>query len=86
MMTGLRFVLDPGEGDGGFLIWNTEVIPAIIDWLDPVVQHGLRHRIKYVRLIRRKASIPAAQGTDTRRQSLLCAIDLRGPRVQQAQA
>jgi hypothetical protein len=62
--TGLRFVLDPGVGDGGFLLWNTEVIPAIIDWRDPVVQHGMRHRIKYVRLVRRKASSPRAQGTD----------------------
>src|SRR5215472_3162217 len=62
--TGLRFVLDPNAGDGGFLIWNTEVIPAIIDWLDPVVQHGMRHKIKYVRLVRRKASSPRAQGAD----------------------
>ena len=61
---GLRFVLDPNAGDGGFLIWNEEVIPAIIDWRDPVVQHGLRHTIKYVRLVRRKASSPQAQGTD----------------------
>lgn len=29
---GLRFVLDPGVGDGGFLLWNEDVIPAIIDW------------------------------------------------------
>src|ERR1700730_9944099 len=36
---GMRFVLDPGVGDGGFLIWNEEVMPAIINWLDPVVQH-----------------------------------------------
>jgi len=61
---GLRFVLDPNAGDGGFLIWNAEVIPAIIDWRDPVVQHGLRHTIKYVRLVRRKASSPSAHGTD----------------------
>jgi hypothetical protein len=61
---GMRFVLDPGVGDGGFLIWHTEVIPALIDWRDPVVQHGLRHRIKYVRLIRRKAPSPQAQGAD----------------------
>src|SRR5215469_9942808 len=33
---GMRFVLDPNAGDGGFLIWNEEVIPAQIDWLDPV--------------------------------------------------
>ncbi len=61
---GMRFVLDPGEGSGGFLLWNTEVIPAIIDWLDPVVSHGLRHKIKYVRLIRRRASGTDAHGTD----------------------
>ena len=59
--------IDSVEGkrnDGGFLIWNEQVIPAIIDWLDPVVQHGLRHKIKYVRLIRRKASSPQAKGAD----------------------
>ena len=61
---GLRFVLDPGVGDGGFLIWNEQVIPALIDWLDPVVQHGLRHPIKYARLIRRRVSSPQAQGAD----------------------
>jgi transposase len=31
---------------------------------DPLVQHGLRHPIKYVRLIRRKAPSPRAQGSD----------------------
>ncbi|GAC1690138.1 MAG: hypothetical protein PVS3B1_29280 [Ktedonobacteraceae bacterium] len=62
--TGMRFVLDPNAGDGGFLLWNEQVIPAIIDWLDPVVQHGMRRPIKYVRLIRRKASSDHAQGAD----------------------
>jgi hypothetical protein len=61
---GMRFVLDPNAGNGGFLIWNKEVIPAIIDWRDPVVQHGMRHPIKYARLVRRKASSPSAQGAD----------------------
>ncbi len=61
---GMRFVLDPNAGDGGFLIWNEQVIPAIINWLDPMVQHGLRHPIKYVRLVRRKASSPQAKGAD----------------------
>ena len=61
---GMRFVLDPNAGDGGFLIWNEQVVPAIINWRDPVVQHGLRHSIKYVRLVRRKASSPQAQGAD----------------------
>jgi transposase len=60
----MRFVTDPGVGDGGFLIWNKLVIPAIIDWLDPVVQHGMGHPIKYVRLVRRKASSPSSQGAD----------------------
>jgi putative transposase len=49
---GMRFVLDPNAGDGGFLIWNEQVVPAIINWRDPLVQHGLRHSIKYVRLVR----------------------------------
>ena len=61
---GMRFVLDPDAGDGGFLIWNTEVIPAIINWHDPVVQHGIGHKIKYVRLVRRKACSPQAHGAD----------------------
>lgn len=61
---GMRFVLDPNAGDCGFLIWNEQVIPALIDWCDPVVQHGMRHTIKYVRLVRRKASSPQAQGAD----------------------
>ncbi|EFH89490.1 zinc ribbon domain-containing protein [Ktedonobacter racemifer] len=61
---GMRFVLDPNAGDGGFLIWNEQVIPALIDWRDPVIQHGLRHTIKYVRLVRRRASSPQAHGAD----------------------
>ncbi len=61
---GLRFLLDPNAGDGGFLLWNSLVVPAIINWRDPMVRHGLRHPIKYVRLVRRKASSPQAQGTD----------------------
>src|SRR5690242_4885176 len=48
---GMRFVPDPNAGEGGFLIWNEQVIPASIDWRDPVVQHGMRHKIKYVRLV-----------------------------------
>src|SRR5713226_293733 len=63
--SGIRFVLDPNAGDGGFLIWNEEVLPARIEWRDAVVRHGLRHPIKYVRLVRRKASSPKAQGADS---------------------
>jgi hypothetical protein len=55
-------VLDRGVGDGGFLLWNTEVIPASMDWRDPVVQHGMRHRIKYVRLVRAPRILPAGTG------------------------
>jgi hypothetical protein len=63
--TGLRFVLQPPEeGNQGWLVWGKDRIPAIIDWHDPVVKYGLDHRIKYARLIRRKASSPKAQGAD----------------------
>jgi len=63
--TGLRFVIQrPGEGNEGVLIWGQDRIPAILDWNDPVVKHGLDHRIKYARLLRRKASSPQAQGAD----------------------
>ena len=37
---------------------------ALIDWKDPVVKYGLEHRIKYARLLQRKASSPQAQGAD----------------------
>ena len=64
--TGLRFVLQaPQVGNQGWLIWGKLRIPAIIDWDDPVVKHGLDHRIKYARLVRRKASSPRAKGADT---------------------
>ena len=63
--TGIRFVLPkPAEGKSGSLVWGKDCLPALIDWDDPVVAHGLRHRIKYVRLIRRRASSPEALGAD----------------------
>ena len=63
--SGLRFLLQPPEeGNQGWLIWGKDRLLALIDWHDPVVQHGLRHPIKYARLIRRKASSPNAQGAD----------------------
>ena len=62
---GIRFVLQrPEEGNQGWFVWGEERIPALIDWQDPVVQYGLRQRIKYVRLLRRKASSPGAKGAD----------------------
>jgi len=63
--TGLRFVLQkPEEGHQGFLIWHTDQMLAVIDWNDPVVKHGLEQRIKYARLVQRKASSPQAKGAD----------------------
>jgi hypothetical protein len=63
--TGMRFLLpSPQQGDHGILLWGTDQIPARIDVNDPVVAHGLRSRIKYARLLRRKASSPRAQGAD----------------------
>jgi len=63
--TGIRFVLQsPEDGDAGWLMWQQDRLSALIDWNDPVVKYGLDHRIKYVRLIRRKASSPRAQGAD----------------------
>ncbi|GHO48545.1 AAA family ATPase [Ktedonospora formicarum] len=63
--TGLRFVLQPPEkGNAGFLLWNGDRLPALIDWQDEVVCHGLRHRIKYARLLRRPASSKRAAGAD----------------------
>ncbi len=63
--SGLRFVLQPPEeGNQGWLVWGKDRLPAIIDWDDPVVKYGLDHRIKYARLVRRKASSPKAQGAD----------------------
>ncbi len=63
--TGLRFVLQkPEEGCQGYLVWKDDQLPALIDWNDPVVKHGLAHTIKYARLIRRKATSERAEGAD----------------------
>jgi len=63
--TGLRFVLQqPAAGNQGCLIWKDDQLVALIDWMDPVVKYGLDHRIKYARLLQRKASSPQAQGAD----------------------
>jgi hypothetical protein len=63
---GIRFVLDkPNEGNTGHLVWGKDVsVNAIIDWQDEVVRHGLSCPIKYVRVVRRKASSPKAHGVD----------------------
>ena len=63
--TGLRFVLEtPEEGHQGYLVWKEDQLSAIIDWNDPIVKHGLDHKIKYARLIRRRATSSRAQGAD----------------------
>jgi transposase len=65
--SGLRFLLQAGEeGNQGWLSWNGDLIPALIDWSDEVVHHGLQQHIKYVRLIRRQASSSQAKGADCR--------------------
>ena len=62
----MRFVLQaPEEGNQGWLVWGKDRLPALIDWNDPVVKHGLDHRIKYARLIRRKVSSSRAKGADS---------------------
>ncbi len=77
--SGLRFVLQPPEeGDQGWLIWGKCRLPALIDWDDPVVCHGLRHPIKYARLVRRKASSPNAQGADVQGYRYCVQLILQG--------
>ncbi len=63
--SGLRFLLQrPEEGNEGYVLWNKDHLSALIDWNDPVVKHGLGQRVKYARVLRRKASSPRAQGAD----------------------
>ncbi|MGH2507061.1 MAG: hypothetical protein ACRDHZ_06570, partial [Ktedonobacteraceae bacterium] len=63
--TGLRFVLQkPAEASQGFVIWGKDRLPVLIDWRDPVLVHGLKGRVKYVRLVRRPASSARAKGAD----------------------
>lgn len=38
----------------GFVCWKGMKIEAIVDLSDPVVAHGLQHRIKYYRIVKRK--------------------------------
>src|SRR2546421_8406547 len=48
---GMRFVLHkPEEGNQGYLIWKGDLLPALIDWKDPVVKYSVEHRIKYSRM------------------------------------
>ncbi len=77
--SGLRFILQqPAEGNQGWLVWGEDRLPALIDWDDPVVCHGLRHPIKYARLVRRKASSPNAQGADVQGYRYYAQLILEG--------
>jgi hypothetical protein len=76
---GLRFVLqDPKEGNAGWLVWGKERFAALIDWNDPVVRHGLSQRIKFTRLLRRKASSPRAAGADCQGYRYYAQLALEG--------
>src|SRR6266581_502407 len=78
--TGLRFVFEtPAEGrQQGYLVWHDDRLPALIDWDDPVVAHGLAHEIKYARLVRRHASSPRAQGADRQGERYCVQLVLEG--------
>ena len=77
--TGLRFVLEtPAEGHQGYLLWKEDQLRAIIDWNDPVVKHGLDQKIKYARLIRRRASSSRGQGADYKGYRYFVQLALEG--------
>jgi hypothetical protein len=77
--TGLRFVLQkPEEGNRGFLIWKDDQLEAVIDWEDEVVAHGLSQRIKYARLVQRRASSERAAGADARGLRYVVQLALEG--------
>jgi hypothetical protein len=78
--TGMRFALEPCAAGRpqGFLLWHDDHIPAIIDWDDPVVAHGLSHEIKYARLVWRRASSPRAQGADRQGERYFVQLVLKG--------
>jgi hypothetical protein len=76
---GLRFVLQsPEEGNQGFLLWKGDALQTLIDWNDPVVKHGLAHRIKYARLIKRRASSQRAAGADSKGNRYSVQLALEG--------
>jgi hypothetical protein len=77
--TGLRFVLQtPEDGNQGFLLWKGDALQTLIDWNDPVVKHGLAHRIKYARLIKRRASSQRAAGADSKGNRYSVQLALEG--------
>src|SRR5260370_11289253 len=77
--TGLRFLLQEGAGgNAGWVLWQQDHIPALINWKDPVVCHGLKQRIKFVRLIRRKASSEHAKGAENSGNHYFVQLSLEG--------
>jgi hypothetical protein len=77
--TGMRFVVQkPEAGNQGYLLWGADQIPALVDNADPVVAHGMHQRIKYARLVRRKASSPRAKGADETGQRYFVQLTLEG--------
>ena len=77
--TGLRFVLQPPEqGNAGYLLWQDDRLPALIDWKDPVVTYGLAHKIKYARLVVRQASSARAGGANRAGQRYFVQLALSG--------
>jgi hypothetical protein len=83
--TGMRFVLQQAEeGNQGGLLWGEDHLLALIDWKDVVVAYGLRQRIKYARLVRRKASSPQAQGADGEGNRYFVQVIVEGTPYQKA--
>src|SRR5258708_29276448 len=82
--TGLRFVLEPpAEGRKlGYLLSHDDRLPALIDWDDQVVVHGLVQPVKYARLVRRAASSPRAQGVDRAGERYFAQLVLKGAPMQ----
>ena len=80
--TGLRFVLQPPEeGNAGYLLWQGDRLPALIDWEDPVVTYGLAppHQICPAGL--RQASSARAGGADERASATSCNWRWRASRI-----
>ncbi len=53
-----------GQRSAGFVFWQGLQLRVRIDWRDPVIAHALACRVKYSRLIQRKASSKRAKGAD----------------------
>jgi hypothetical protein len=68
----------PQQGTPGICVSQDDRLPAIIDWEDPVVTYGLRHPIKYVRLLVRQASSARAEGADAAGQRYCVQLALAG--------